>query len=262
MLRKQVIHNHVGSSISKASTMNTGPEVIIKVMRLTPEALLPEYKHAGDAGADLFAVAAEGLNPFERKAISLGISIELPLGFEAQIRPRSGLALHHGVTVLNTPGTIDAGYRGELKVILINLSSEPYQITKGQRVAQLVVAPVTRSSFQVVTQLLDSDRGSGGFGSVQFSHDCTSAGFVQPSITVWLWGSQPRRRATSAAATRNKLSNPEGRCDGEHSCTSWSAENVGSTIMDRRRFRSANAWSDSSLGKARLSELEAASVEV
>ncbi len=101
----------------------------------------------------------------ERHAVSTSLSAEIPKGFELQVRPKSGLALKSGLTVLNTPGTIDFGYRGEIKVILINLSSEPYQIEKGQKIAQLVVAPVANAEFKQVIELSDTARGEGGFGS-------------------------------------------------------------------------------------------------
>jgi len=104
-----------------------------------------------------------------RHAVATGLSAEIPKGFELQVRPKSGLALKSGLTVLNTPGTIDFGYRGEIKVILINLSSEPYQIEKGQKIAQLVVAPVANAEFQEVDELSDTARGEGGFGSTGLS---------------------------------------------------------------------------------------------
>jgi dUTP pyrophosphatase len=138
---------------------------IIKFKQLNPDAQLPIYAHPGDAGADLVAAEDCILQPLERKAISTGLSVEIPIGFEIQVRPRSGLALKHGITVLNSPGTIDAGYRGEIKVILINLGTAAFEITKGQRIAQMVVAPVVSAEFQAVVELADSQRGEGGFGS-------------------------------------------------------------------------------------------------
>ena len=105
------------------------------------------------------------LGPLERTAVPTGIALELPAGFEGQVRPRSGLALKHGLTCLNSPGTIDADYRGEVKVILVNLSNTPFTLHRGDRIAQLVIAPVTRVAWREVAALDDTERGAGGFGS-------------------------------------------------------------------------------------------------
>ena len=145
-------------------------QTIVKVKRLVPAAKLPKYEHPGDSGADLVAVAEHTLQPMQWFAIPTGISAEVPMGFELQVRPRSGLALKHGVTVLNTPGTVDAGYRGEIKVILLNLGAEPFQVTPGMKIAQLVVVPVLRGVFQEVDELSLSQRGSGGFGSTGIAY--------------------------------------------------------------------------------------------
>jgi dUTP pyrophosphatase len=130
---------------------------------------LPAYESAGAAGLDLQAALPEAekltLAPGQRALVPTGLSIELPEGFEAQVRPRSGLALKNGVTVLNAPGTIDADYRGEISVILINHGSDPYEIVRGARIAQLVVAPVTRAVLTSAESLGASVRGAGGFGS-------------------------------------------------------------------------------------------------
>jgi dUTP pyrophosphatase len=128
---------------------------------------LPEYKTAASAGMDLNAMLSESitLKPLERKLIPTGLSIELPVGYEAQVRPRSGLALKHGVTVLNTPGTIDADYRGDIGVILINLSSENFEVKDGERIAQLVIAAHENAKWNAVPSLNDTERGVGGFGS-------------------------------------------------------------------------------------------------
>jgi dUTP pyrophosphatase len=130
---------------------------------------LPAYETAQSAGMDLRAAVAEDapitLAPGERRLVPTGLTIALPPGFEAQVRPRSGLALKHGVTCLNTPGTIDADYRGEVGVILINLGQEPFAIKRGERIAQMVVAPVTQGAWEVVTSLNETARGAGGFGS-------------------------------------------------------------------------------------------------
>lgn len=150
--------------MDKEVTLNKPP--IVKIKSLTPEAIIPNYAHAGDAGADIYSLETYTLEPLQRKAIATGISVEIPPGFEIQVRPKSGLALKHGITVLNTPGTIDAGYRGEIKVILINLGSESYVIEKGQKIAQLVTASVARMDFVEITEDLSSSlRGEGGFGS-------------------------------------------------------------------------------------------------
>ncbi len=130
---------------------------------------LPSYETAGSAGMDLRAALEDGkalvLKPGERALVETGLSIALANGFEAQIRPRSGLAIKHGVTCLNTPGTIDSDYRGEIKIILINLGQEDFAINRGDRIAQMVVAPVIQASWQVVDELPATDRGTGGFGS-------------------------------------------------------------------------------------------------
>jgi dUTP pyrophosphatase len=128
---------------------------------------LPEYATLHSAGVDLIAAiqADVVLGPMQRQLIETGIAIALPDGFEAQIRPRSGLALKHGISLVNTPGTIDADYRGEIKVLLINLGSENFTISRGMRIAQMIVAPVTRVSWQQVQSLDETARSSGGFGS-------------------------------------------------------------------------------------------------
>jgi dUTP pyrophosphatase len=128
---------------------------------------LPSYQSAQAAGLDLLAAvnAPISLAPGERVLIPTGIAVALPPGCEAQVRPRSGLAAKHGVTLLNSPGTIDADYRGEIQVLLINLGAEPVAIARGMRIAQMVIAPVSRGRWREVTSLPDSDRGAGGFGS-------------------------------------------------------------------------------------------------
>ncbi len=131
--------------------------------------VLPAYETALSAGMDLRAAVPENepltLHPGEWTLAPTGLTIALPAGYEAQIRPRSGLALKHGITCLNTPGTIDADYRGEVKVILINLGQEPFTIRRGERIAQMVIAPVTQAHWERVEALPDSARGAGGFGS-------------------------------------------------------------------------------------------------
>jgi len=146
--------------------------VNVRIAKLNENARIPEYATQGAAGMDLHALLELDL-PFpiyagEYELISTGLAIELPPGYEAQVRPRSGLAAKHGVTVLNTPGTIDADYRGEIKVILINHGKYAYYVNNGDRIAQLVIAPVIQVKFEVVTNcdhLSETPRGSGGCGS-------------------------------------------------------------------------------------------------
>jgi dUTP pyrophosphatase len=126
---------------------------------------LPAYATAGAAGMDVVSAEDVTLAPGARHAVATGLAVAIPQGFEIQVRPRSGLALKHGVTVPNTPGTIDSDYRGELKVIMINLGAEPFAIRRGDRVAQLVLAPVTQASWLEVDELDETARGEGGFGS-------------------------------------------------------------------------------------------------
>ena len=138
----------------------------VKIVNRSGHAL-PAYETAGAAGMDLRAVLETPvlLEPMERALIPTGLFIELPIGFEAQIRPRSGLAFKHGVTVLNSPGTIDADYRGEVKVLLVNLSSQAFTVNHGERVAQMVVASHAQVQWVAVDELNDTLRGAGGFGS-------------------------------------------------------------------------------------------------
>ena len=141
--------------------------VTVKFQRHADDVVLPDYATPGAAGMDIAAHldTAVTLAPFARAAIATGFSMQLPSGYEAQIRPRSGLALKHGVTVANAPGTIDSDYRGEVAVIMINLSQQDFTITPGMRIAQMVIAPVTHCRFEDTLQLDMSDRGAGGFGS-------------------------------------------------------------------------------------------------
>ena len=133
--------------------------------KIDPAAQLPSYAHPGDAGMDVRSVEELTIPPGGRALVRTGLVMQLPPDAEAQVRPRSGLALKHGVTVLNAPGTIDAGYRGEVGVILINLGDEPFHVEKGMKIAQLVVAPVTRAEVVEVSAVDATDRGTGGFGS-------------------------------------------------------------------------------------------------
>ena len=133
--------------------------------KIHADAVLPAYAHPGDAGLDLCACEAATLQPGERRLVRTGLVMELPPGTEAQVRPRSGLALKHGITLLNAPGTIDEGYRGELGVILVNLGQEPFEVAPGMRIAQMVVAPVLRVAVAASETLGETHRGDGGFGS-------------------------------------------------------------------------------------------------
>ena len=146
-------------------------DVVVRIRRLAHavDLPLPDYATALAAGMDLCAAVPTDdpviLVPGQRALVPTGLAIALPAGYEAQVRPRSGLALKHGVTCLNSPGTIDADYRGEIGVILVNLGEEPFIIERGMRIAQLVVAPVARVRWQEVQELDDTDRGKSGFGS-------------------------------------------------------------------------------------------------
>ncbi len=145
---------------------NMDNDVVVKISRLRPSARLPRYMSAAAAGMDLH-VALENevvLAGGERVMVPTGIAIALPSGYEAQVRPRSGLAAKYGVTLLNTPGTIDADYRGEISVILINHGSHDFVIKDGDRIAQMIIAPVSRCQLQPVDSLDETERGSGGFG--------------------------------------------------------------------------------------------------
>lgn len=137
----------------------------MRIKRLQPHAILPAYAHPGDAGLDLFSAVSVAIEPGESRLIATGIAIELPPGIEAQVRPRSGLALKHGVTVLNTPGTIDSGYRGEVGVILINHGRSRFEVHQGMKIAQMVIASCLTVDVEDVPELDDSARGQGGFGS-------------------------------------------------------------------------------------------------
>jgi dUTP pyrophosphatase len=133
--------------------------------KIHKDAVLPAYAHPSDAGMDLKSVEDVEIAPGRRALVHTGLVVNLPPMHEAQVRPRSGLALKHGVTVLNTPGTIDAGYRGEIGVILVNLGEAPFKVAKGDKIAQLVIAPVLQPDVVEVDVIDETDRGAGGFGS-------------------------------------------------------------------------------------------------
>lgn len=147
--------------------MSGGDRIRIAIQRLPHGAdlPLPAYATEGAAGMDVVAAEALVLQPGARHAVATGFAMAIPVGYEVQVRPRSGLALKHGITCLNTPGTIDSDYRGEVKVILANLGSDPFAIARGDRIAQLVPAVVTHAALEEVGTLNDTARGAGGFGS-------------------------------------------------------------------------------------------------
>lgn len=146
--------------------MSQSPAVtpIVGVRRVREGARLPQYMSEGAAGMDLFAHDEALIAPQERKAVATGVALAIPRGFEAQVRPRSGLALRHGVTLINSPGTIDADYRGEIVVLLVNLGVQAYRIAAGDRIAQLVISPVVRVQLEERADLDETTRGTGGFG--------------------------------------------------------------------------------------------------
>jgi dUTP pyrophosphatase len=154
----------LGGKVTSVNTEPDGVEVLIQ--RLDPGLPLPERAHPGDAGADLFAAADVELAPGQRAMVPTGIAIALPDGYAAFVHPRSGLAARHGVTIVNAPGTVDAGYRGEIRVTLLNTDADrPVTLQRGDRIAQLVVQRVERPVFHEVEKLPGSARGDGGFGS-------------------------------------------------------------------------------------------------
>ncbi len=139
--------------------------IVVEYKKLHPEAILPEVMTVGSSGADVRSVERVDLRPGVRKVVSLGFSVAIPEGYELQVRPRSGLAVRHGVTVLNAPGTIDSDYRGEMAVILINLGDVTFSINPGDRIAQIVLAKVEQAHYEEVADLNVTGRGEGGYGS-------------------------------------------------------------------------------------------------
>ena len=139
----------------------------ILIKKLSSEVLIPKYETAGSSGMDLAAYIQKDviINPGDKALVPTGLSLSVPQGYEVQIRPRSGLAAKSGITVLNTPGTIDSDYRGEIKIILINLSKDKFIIKNGERIAQMVVCPIEQVTVKEVSELTDTGRGMGGFGS-------------------------------------------------------------------------------------------------
>jgi dUTP pyrophosphatase len=161
-------HGHAERATGPATdpATNQEPDLDVAVVRLDPDLPLPSYSHPGDAGADLHTTVDVTLGPGERALVPTGISIALPDGFVALVHPRSGLAARHGLSIVNTPGTVDAGYRGEIKVLLINHDPvEPVTLSRGDRIAQLVIQRYERARFVEVGVLPESSRGDGGYGS-------------------------------------------------------------------------------------------------
>ncbi len=139
--------------------------MVLKIKKLNKDAIIPAYQTKEAAGFDLHSIDEVVIKKGERKLISTGLAFEIEKGFEIQIRPRSGLAYKHGISVLNSPGTIDSDYRGEIKVLLINLGEEDFKIKRGDRIAQAIIAPVVQAKIIEVDELSDTKRGAGGFGS-------------------------------------------------------------------------------------------------
>jgi len=141
------------------------PDIVELPIQLSDAATLPSYQTPGAAGLDLCCSETFAIGPMERKLIGTGLRIAIPEGFEGQVRPRSGLALRHGISMVNTPGTIDSDYRGEIRLILINFGSDTVEFSQGERIGQLVICPVVRARLTVVDELDGTQRGEGGFGS-------------------------------------------------------------------------------------------------
>jgi len=137
----------------------------VKIKKIKDNAIIPKYAHQGDAGVDLYSTEDYILKSGERILVSTGIKIAVPEGYEAQVRPKSGLAVKHGISICNTPGTVDAGYRGEVGVIVINHNNENFNIEKGKKIAQMVFNKVEEAEFEEVDELEETTRGEGGFGS-------------------------------------------------------------------------------------------------
>lgn len=137
----------------------------IKIKKLHPDAVIPSYAHKGDSGMDVYSIEDFELKTFERKLVKTGLSFEIPFGYEIQTRPKSGLAIKHGITIVNAPGTIDSCYRGELGIILMNTGKEVYHVKRGEKIAQIVLQKVEEIEFEEVKELDETSRGEGGFGS-------------------------------------------------------------------------------------------------
>ena len=137
----------------------------IKIKKLNKEAILPHYVHEGDAGMDVYSIENHIINPQEITLVKTGLAFEIPKGYEIQVRPKSGLALKHGITLTNSPGTLDSGYRGELGVILQNEGRNPYEVKKGEKIAQIVLSKYEEAEIEEVSEINETSRSNGGFGS-------------------------------------------------------------------------------------------------
>lgn len=141
----------------------------VKIKKIKDNAAIPKYAHEGDAGVDLYSTEEYTLKPGERTLVSTGIKIALPLGYEAQVRPKSGLAANHGISLVNSPGTIDSSYRGEVQIVTINHGQEEFKIEAGKKIAQMIFKKVEQAEFEEVNELEETKRGEGGFGSTGLS---------------------------------------------------------------------------------------------
>ena len=154
----------VGGEMSLVERLDQKYDIEVKAKKLYADARLPEYAHIGDSGADLFSYGAHIIEPGKQALVSTGICIAIPYGYEGQIRPRSGLAKNYMISVTNTPGTIDSGYRGEMSILLINHGEKSYEVKKGDKIAQIIFVKVEKAKLKVVDTLDETLRGEGGFG--------------------------------------------------------------------------------------------------
>lgn len=205
-MTRKPIRKATAKKAGAADSTTANAAVAVRVIRLPhgQDLPLPAYQSANAAGLDLLAAVGWDkpitLLPGSRTLVPTGLAIELPEGYEAQVRPRSGLALKNGLTILNSPGTIDADYRGEVGVILANLGGAPFEIRRGERIAQLVIAPVVKVDLVEVERLSDTERGEGGFGSTQNTGDKKPGGATTPDR-----GQAAGRSPKTAKKTAKKL---------------------------------------------------------
>lgn len=183
MADRSADHPDIGSDVDGPGRGDRGraADLHLEVVRLDPAVALPAYAHDGDAGMDLAAATEVTLAPMGRAAVPTGLAVAIPTGWVGLVHPRSGLARRHGITVANAPGTVDAGYRGELMVLLINLGTEAVTLERGDRIAQLLLQPVGRATVVEVDRLDDTTRGDGGFGSTGLRGVTGSAGDAAPA---------------------------------------------------------------------------------
>ena len=167
--KEAAVANSFLSKLGGAKEETPNENIGVRIQRTHEHAVMPKYAHEGDSGMDIFSVQDMILKPGERALIPTGLKIAVPMGYEAQVRPKSGLALKHGVTIVNTPGTVDAGYRGEIGVIAINHGAEDYKVEKNQKVAQIVIPNVERANLEEGTELDGTSRGAGGLVSTGLS---------------------------------------------------------------------------------------------